>query len=74
MISASTERKLPTTVKMSNSWRASQEWKTDSEVYERPGRPDETTRNSTDPKTIVKKEHGLNNSSLETMKQNENYQ
>ena len=77
---------------------SSQEWKTDTETYERPGRPDETswrrTReirlgfshahhdgtaqsvvNEVMPRdrpgiSILKKGHGLNNSSLETMKQN----
>ena len=55
-ISALTERKLSTTIIMSNLWKvfswasyskwdddhawSSQEWKTDSEMYERPGRPD----------------------------------
>ena len=77
---------------------SSQEWKTDIEIYERSGRPDETswrmTRKvrpgfslfTTEPRnplgtrkhlvtdrgdliSILKKRHGLNNSSFETMKQ-----
>ena len=81
---------------------SSQEWKTDSEMYERSGRLDETSWRATrkvrpgfsheetlhdgtaqsvvsevtprdsrgDLISILKKRHGLNNSSLETMKQN----
>ena len=84
---------------------SSQEWKTDLGVYERSGRPDETSwrrtrevrpaltrklskteprnplrtrnylvRDRGDPISILKKGHGLNNSSLETMKQKWNCQ
>ena len=63
LISASTERKLPTTIIMSNLWNvslqqatskwdddrawSSQEWKTDTEMYERSVRPDETSWRAT---------------------------
>ena len=61
-ISASTERKLSTTIIMSNLWIfssasyskwdddhawSSQEWKTDTEIYKRSGRPDETSWRTT---------------------------
>ena len=62
-ISASTERKLPTTIIMINLWKASPQQatqsgmmtvlgllksgKTDTEMYERSGRPDETSWRAT---------------------------
>ena len=62
-ISASTERRLPTTIIVNNIWKvspqqaaqsgiddhawSSQEWKTDTEMCERPGRPDVTSWRAT---------------------------
>ena len=123
LISALTEWKHPTTIIMSNSWKASLQQATQSgmttvfglqksgklilEMYERSGRPDETSWRATreirpgfshegkyfmmeprnplrmrkylvtdrsDPISILKKGHGLNNSSLETMNQKWNCQ